>query len=98
MATSIPNDPLVFDKAYNFLQANFTEIIRFEVQDTPLISSDFDGSGQVDIADFLLFVEVFGTQSGQENFDSKFDLNSDGTIDVSDFLIFVDSFGKPVTG
>ena len=89
---------LVFDKAYNFLQANFTEIIRFEVQDTPLISSDFDGSGQVDIADFLLFVEVFGTQSGQENFDSKFDLNSDGTIDVSDFLIFVDSFGKPVTG
>ena len=61
----------VFDKAYNILRANFTEIIRFEVQDTPLLSTDFDGSGQVDMTDFLLFVEVFGTQSGQDNFDPK---------------------------
>ena len=88
----------VSDKAYNILRANFTEIIRFVVEGTPLISSDFDGSGQVDITDFLLFVEAFGTQSGQENFDSKYDLDGNGTIDVSDFLIFVDSFGKPVTG
>ena len=90
----------VFDKAYNLLRANFTEIIRFEVTDTPptIISTDFDGSGQVDMTDFLLFVEVFGTQTGQENFDPKYDLDGNGTIDVSDFLIFVDSFGKPVTG
>ena len=88
----------VFDKAYNVLRANFTEIIRFEVQDTPLISADFDGSGQVDITDFLLFVEVFGIQSGQENFDPKFDLDNNGIIDIPDFLIFVNSFGKPVTG
>ena len=90
----------VSDKARNILRANFTEIIHFEVTDTPLtvISADFDGSGQVDIADFLLFIEVFGTQSGQENFDPKFDLNGNGTIDISDFLLFVDSFGKPVTG
>ena len=88
----------VFDKAYNLLRANFTEIIRFVVEGTPLISSDFDGSGQVDIADFLLFVEVFGTKSGQENFDPKYDLDGNGIVDVSDFLIFVDSFGKTVTG
>ena len=30
----------VFDKAQNILRTNFTEIIRFEVQDTPLIASD----------------------------------------------------------
>ena len=88
----------VFDKAYNLLRANFTEIIRFEVTDTPLATADFDGSGQVDIADFLLFVEVFGTQSGQENFDPKYDLDGDGIIGIPDFLIFVDSFGKTVTG
>ena len=90
----------VWDKARNLLRADFTEIIRFEVTDTPLtaISADFDGSGQVDVADFLLFVDVFGTQSGQENFDPKYDLDNNGTIDVSDFLIFVDSFGKPVSG
>ena len=88
----------VSDKAQNILRTDFTEIIRFEVEGTPLVSSDFDGSGQVDIADFLLFVEVFGTQSGHESFDQKFDLDSNGTIDIADFLIFVDSFGKTVTG
>ena len=88
----------IWDKAYNLLRTNFTEIIRFEVEETPLASADFDGDGQVDVADFLLFVEVFGTQSGQENFDPKYDLNSDGIIGIPDFLIFVDSFGKTVTG
>ena len=37
----------VYDKAYNTLRVDFTEIIRFEVSDTPLISADFDGDGQV---------------------------------------------------
>ena len=88
----------VWDKAQNILRADFTEIIRFEVEGIPLVSADFDGDGQVGTSDFLLFVEVFGTQSGQENFDAKYDLDNNGTIDVSDFLIFVDSFGKPVSG
>ena len=63
-----------------------------------ILTADFDGDGQVGIPDFLLFVEVFGTHSGQENFDLKFDLDSDGTIGISDFLIFMDSFGKTVNG
>ena len=90
----------VFDKAYNLLRANFTEIIRFEVTDTPLtvISADFDRDGRVAFEDFLFFVNVFGTQSGQENFDPKFDLDSNGKVDFADFLLFVDAFGKPVTG
>ena len=88
----------VWDKASNILRANFTEIIRFEVQDTPLISADFDGDGRVAFEDFLFFVNVFGTQTGQENFDPKFDLDGNGVVDFSDFLIFVDSFGKTVTG
>ena len=88
----------VYDKAQNILRANFTEIIRFEVSDTPLISADFDGDGQVAFEDFLAFVHAFGTQSGQENFDPKFDLNGNGEVGFSDFLIFVDSYGKPVNG
>lgn len=63
-----------------------------------MLTADFDGDGQVGITDFLLFVEAFGTQSGQENFDSKFDLDSDGTVGISDFLIFVNSFGKMANG
>ena len=88
----------VWDKAYNLLRTNFTDIIRFEVEETPLASADFDGDGQVGTSDFLLFVEVFGTQIGQEDFDPKYDLNSDGIIGIPDFLIFVDSFGKTVIG
>ena len=88
----------VWDKARNILQANFTEIIRFEVGDALLIASDFDGDGQVAFEDFLAFVHAFGTQSGQENFDPKFDLDGNGEVGFSDFLIFVNAFGKTVNG
>ena len=89
----------VKDKAGNTLRANFTEFIRFEVTDTPLIASpDFDGDGQVAFEDFLAFVHAFGTHSGQENFDSKFDLDGNGEVGFSDFLIFVNSYGKPING
>ena len=86
------------DKARNILRVDFTEIIRFEVTDTPLISPDFDGDGQVAFEDFLAFVHAFGTQSGQENFDPKFDLDGNGEVGFSDFLIFVNSYGKPING
>ena len=89
----------VRDKGQNIIRLNFTEIIRFEVTDTPFTaSSDFDGDGQVEFEDFLAFVHAFGTHSGQENFDPKFDLDSNGEVGFSDFLIFVNSYGKPING
>lgn len=88
----------VRDKGRNRILVDFTEIIRFEVQDTPLISADFDGDGRVAFEDFLFFASAFGTQRGQENYDPKFDLDSDGEVGFSDFLIFVNSYGKIVTG
>ena len=57
---------------------------------------DFDKSGTVGIPDFLLFVDVFGSRTDQEEYESKYDLNVDGEIGIPDFLIFVDSFGKVV--
>ena len=51
---------------------------------------DFDGSGVIDVGDFLLFVDSFGTN------EEKYDLDGDGEVAVSDFLIFVDHFGKEV--
>ena len=59
-------------------------------------SPDFDRSGTVGIPDFLLFVDVFGSQIGQDTYDSKYDMNVDGEIGIDDFLLFVDSFGKVV--
>ncbi|MCY3681556.1 MAG: DUF4955 domain-containing protein [Gemmatimonadetes bacterium] len=58
-------------------------------------SPDFDESGAVDFADFLLFVSAFGTREGQEGYDAKYDLNGDGEIGFADFLIFASNFGEP---
>ena len=89
----------VFDKAYNVLRADFTEIIRFEVTGHRLLSLPtlmaMDGSHS---KTFCFLLMLFGTQTGQENFDPKYDLDGNGVVDFSDFLIFVDSFGKTVTG
>ena len=59
-------------------------------------SPDFDGDGVVGIPDFLLFVDVFGSKDGQENYDAKYDLDGNEEIGIPDFLIFVDNFGKMV--
>ena len=59
-------------------------------------SPDFDRSGTVGIPDFLLFVDVFGSQRGQDSYEAKYDLDVDGEIGIPDFLIFIDSFGKVV--
>ncbi|MCY3870828.1 MAG: hypothetical protein OXG87_14870 [Gemmatimonadetes bacterium] len=106
LLASIPEDarPLAMSVLSQYLSPDdpIKIVITFEKEtDTGMPSmptADFDGDGQVGIPDFLLFVEVFGTQSGQENFDPKFDLDSDGTVGISDFLIFVDSLGKTVNG
>ena len=59
-------------------------------------SPDFNGNGIVDIPDFLLFVDAFGSKEGQERYDAKYDLDGNSEIGIPDFLIFVDSFGKVV--
>ena len=63
-------------------------------QSSPL--PDFDQNGIVDLPDFLLFVEHFGTSRGDETYEDRFDLDSDGAIEFSDFLIFASNFGKTV--
>ena len=59
-------------------------------------SADFNGDGTVNVADFLDFVEVFGSQQGDGKYDAKYDLVRDGAITVADFLRFVDDYGKTV--
>ena len=57
-------------------------------------TSDFNGDGTVNVFDFLLFVNHFGTSHEDAGYDVRFDLDGDGTIGLSDFLIFVNAFGK----
>lgn len=51
-------------------------------------NADFDGSGTVDFADFLQFVQAFGTT------EAVYDLDNNGTVDFADFLLFVQVFGS----
>ena len=55
---------------------------------------DFNGDGEVGFADFLAFIETFGSHQGDEKYQERFDLDSDGEIAFSDFLIFSNAFGK----
>ncbi len=59
-------------------------------------SADFDRNGVVEIADFLEFLEVFGSRQGDEKYEARYDLDRNGEIGVSDFLIFLDFFGQEV--
>ena len=58
--------------------------------DITAADADFDGSGTVDIADFLQFVNAYGTTN------EKYDLDGSGTVDIADFLAFVDLYGQNV--
>ena len=54
---------------------------------------DFDGNGRVNIADFLVFIEAFGSRSGEAKYNAVMDIDGSGAIDVSDFLAFAEVFG-----
>ena len=68
--------------------------VRVALQVTAPSSPDFDGSGFVDLQDFLLFSSVFGFQEGQEGYEKKYDLNGDGKIGSEDYVIYLQSYGK----
>ena len=59
---------------------------------------DFDGNGRVDIADFLAFVNVFGSSSSDANYNAQMDLDSNGSVNIADFLAFVNVFGTECGG
>ena len=73
---------------------NATPSIELQVSTEP--SPDFNGNGTVDMPDFLLFVDHYGTSLGDAGYDAKYDLDGNDTIGIPDFLIFVDNFGNRV--
>ena len=74
---------------------NTTETESFSMSVS--LIGDFNGDGAVTIADFLLFVDIFGLTEGDDGFNAEMDLNGDGTIGIPDFLIFVEHFSGTVT-
>jgi hypothetical protein len=58
------------------------------------LAGDINNDGHVDVIDLLLFVDAFGSFTGDPNYDPAADFNSDGSVDVADLLYLVDNFGK----
>ena len=52
-------------------------------------SPDFDGDDFVDIDDFFMFADAFGST------EPEFDVDGDGMVGLEDFFRFADAFGKP---
>jgi hypothetical protein len=60
------------------------------------LTPDFDGDGEVGFGDFVQFAGVFGSQDGDDRYDSRFDLDGSGDIGFPDFVTFAQAFGGPV--
>ena len=58
--------------------------------------ADFNGNGEVEFNDFLLFVEKFNTRQGDDEYEARYDLDGDGAVNFADFLLFVGVFGQTV--
>ena len=57
------------------------------------IFGDFEPDGDVDIIDFGLFADAFGSVTGDANYDVLADSEPDGDVDIIDFGLFADNFG-----
>ncbi len=57
-------------------------------------NADFNGDDQVNLHDFMVFRNSYGSLQGEERYNQKIDLNADGRIDLGDFVIMRDYFGK----
>ncbi len=62
-------------------------------QQASICPGDFDGNGRVNNADFRLFASVFGTSSGNANYNALMDMDGNGEIGLVDFLLFASVFG-----
>ena len=60
----------------------------------PFNIADFNRDGNVDTADYVIWLESFGSIKGDGKYEARFDLDGNGVIGAPDFLIFVENFGK----
>ncbi len=85
-------------KASHWLTSKFTSVWLGAEGTTGLNISlrngDVDGNDAVNIADFLLLRNAFGSSTGGPGWNPNADLNGDGSVNAADFLILRANFGQ----
>ncbi|HCR16673.1 MAG TPA: hypothetical protein DIU35_04245 [Candidatus Latescibacteria bacterium] len=56
--------------------------------------ADITGDGQVNLADFIQFVQSFGKKSTDDGFKALADITGDDQVNLADFIQFVQRFGR----
>lgn len=83
----------IVDKARNTLRADFTEIVRFEVNDAPIyVQSDVNQDGTVNIQDLVLVANAIG-HPGAADGELNADINADGAVDILDLVQIANDIG-----
>ncbi|RKU07430.1 hypothetical protein C6501_17675 [Candidatus Poribacteria bacterium] len=78
----------VTDKARNTLHADFTEIIRFEVDDgTVYAKYDINEDGAINILDLVIIASFDASNE-------RSDVNGDGTVNILDLVVVASNFGE----
>ena len=84
----------VYDKAQNTFWADFTETVRFEVNDASIYAeSDVNQDGSVNIQDLVLVANQIGLPGGAEG-ERNADINADGVVDILDLVGVANDIGK----
>ena len=82
-------DMTIYDKAKNKLQVDFTEIIRFEVEDASAYSqSDVNEDGEINILDLVFVAQAF------KEYNEDADVNGDGTVNILDLVEVASRLGE----
>ncbi len=55
--------------------------------------ADFDQDGDVDFADFAVFIAAWLSQPGDPNWDARCDFNGDGIVNFMDYAVFANEWG-----
>ena len=86
----------VTDKAGNALHADFTEIVRFEVDDGSYITkSDINKDGVVNIIDLVLIANMLSNaDTVPDGIDA--DINDDGVVNILDLVEVASNIGENV--
>lgn len=79
------------DYGYGFI--NVRQALSL-MPDVNLCAADFNDSGTVDLIDFILFRQNFGSTGCSGTTPCAADLNGDGVVNLLDFILFRQEFGR----